>query len=193
MSKPRRSRKLTDFVSLGVVIFGQLIPYKKMSLIDVMLACEGQKTRDRSSPQKLTQVNYHQNQKTNLCLSVTCILSSTLVFLISVLTRVFLRAVQEFLGVINGRSNSSSSQKFTEVNYHQNQKTNLCLSVTCILSSTLVHILFKHSNQSMSKDSSRISLLYVMNSRLKCLENLDDAIKVCNSKWDDLILATLLY
>ena len=116
-------------MGFGIVVFGQLIPYKKMSLIDVMLACEGQKTRDRSSPQKLTQVNYHQNQKTNLCLSVTCILSSTLVFLISVLTGVFLRAVQDFLGVINGRSNCSSSQKFTEVNYHQNQKTKLSLSV----------------------------------------------------------------
>ena len=106
-----------------------------------MLACEGQKTRDRSSPQKLTQVNYHQNQKTNLCLSVTCILSPTLLFLISIETRVFLRAVQKFVGVINGRSNCSSPQKLTQVNYHQNQKTNLYLSVTCILSSTLLYII----------------------------------------------------
>ena len=85
----------------SLIIIISRISYKKMSLIEVMLACEGQKTRDRSSPQKLTQVNYHQNQKTKLCLSVTCVLSFTLVFLISINSSNCNNFIQKSIYIIN--------------------------------------------------------------------------------------------
>ena len=93
------------------------------------------------------------------------------------------------------RTENTRSQLPTKINPSQlsSESKNQPLSLSYLYSFFYFGIPDKRSNQSMSKDSSRISLLYVMNSRLKCLENLDDAIKVCNSKWDDLILATLLY
>ena len=81
------------------------------------------------------------------------------------------------------RTENTRSQLPTKINPSQlsSESKNQPLSLSYLYSFFYFGIPDKCSNQSMSKDSSRISLLYVMNSRLNSLVTLDDAI------WNEII------